>query len=83
MNKQTFECNTYEDFISLRAGVEAGLKTYSHKLKQFPRNENGLTPDEVKFSKEYQAIKKQYNFLFRNLQKLNKANVKKFKKQNA
>jgi hypothetical protein len=50
---------------------EAAVKQASQALKQFPRGPMGLTPDEVKFSPEYQAAKRTYWIAFKRLRQFN------------
>lgn len=40
-------------------------------LKDFPKQANGLTPDEVKFSAEFQAKKQAYNAAFQSVRNFN------------
>ena len=47
----------------------------------FPRLPNGLTPDEVKFTPEYQAARKASSTAFQNERNFNSVYVKQFAKE--
>ena len=53
----------------------------SKKLREFPRKENGLTPDEIKFSQEYQNAKYLYDLCANKEKKFNKWFLKEFKNE--
>ena len=54
---------------------------YSKKLNSYPKNEMGLVIEEVRLSGEYQALKRDFEKSFKELQEFNKWFLKKFKKE--
>jgi hypothetical protein len=61
----------YEQALELRNTLENDLKEANQKLKQFPKTEGGLTPDAIKFSKEYQEAKALRDVAFQALRNFN------------
>ena len=61
--------------------AEAACKRLSESLRDFPRDENGLTPDHIKFSPEYDAVNMAYKRAFNELRAWNGLLTGKFKAQ--
>jgi hypothetical protein len=57
--------------LSERDRLEDDVKQASDALKRFPKLSNGLTPDNVKYSNDYQTAKQRYNAAFAALRNFN------------
>jgi hypothetical protein len=62
-----------------QAEIEAEFVRLADITGAFPRYPNGLTPDHIKFSPEYQAAKQASNAAFQRLRQFNGWFVKTFK----
>lgn len=72
---------TYREFKLIKSELDNKVTELSEKLNSFPKGEFGLTPDEIKFSSEFRALKAEFNVVFQKLQQLNEFGVKAFKKE--
>lgn len=72
---------SYENDLTKKLELEKVLVSASEELSKFPKNEIGLTPDEIKFSPEYKKAKSKVDAAFQNLRKFNGPFVKKYKKE--
>ncbi len=65
---------TYEIYISSITALEADAKKFSNKMRSLKGSSSchmGLTPDEIKFSPEFQKAKKGYDAFHNGIRKLN------------
>lgn len=72
---------TYDEAKAERDMLEEAVSFYSAVLASFPKSKNGLTPDHVKESEEYQKAKFDYEASFSKLRAFNTYFVKTFKKE--
>jgi hypothetical protein len=61
----------FRDAIKRRTTIEEALESLGARLKTYPRNNVGLTPDSVKFSPEYREIKSAHDREFARLRAVN------------
>ena len=71
----------YEELKKISDAVRAECRAASEVMNQFPRLPNGLTPDVVRNTPEYQAAKRDFDVKFKREQEMNKLMVKNFKKE--
>ena len=83
MLKEIVENNilSYGDWKQASKDLNSQVDDYSDKLNSFPKGEMGLTPDEVRNSKEYKLAKQNYNNAFKRLRDFNKKSSKEFKRR--
>lgn len=72
---------TYERAKQTRDNIETAMKKSSAKLQAYPRGAMGLTPDAIKFSKDYQHDLLAYRFWHLTLRRVNQSMNKFFKKE--
>jgi hypothetical protein len=70
----------YSKAKQARDALQAECDRYSKILRKYPKQENGLTPDTVKFSPEYRNDKRNYDHAFQQLRSFNAHFVKTYKK---
>lgn len=61
--------------------LESACEVYSKKPQSYPKNEFGLTLDEVKNTSEWKLAKKAFDMSFRQLREFNAQYVKQFRKE--
>lgn len=76
-----FTSMTYPEFKRTVETYQAIADKHSATLQTFPRGPIGITPDEVKFSPEYQAVKQAYDRAARAIRDLNGTYAKTFAKE--
>lgn len=74
---------TYEEARTIKNIKGQAVDAASKNLQKYPKGAMGLTPDSVKFSKEFQADKKIFNVLNADAKKFTQFFMKKFKKEYA
>ena len=75
---------TYEIYISSITALEADAKKFSNKMRTLKGSSSchmGLTPDEIKFSLEFQKAKRGYNAFHEGIRRINKLAPKEFLKR--
>ena len=72
---------TFNEFKKIRQELMTDVDKLFLVLKAFPKLGNGLTPDEVKFSKEFKEAKAAFDDAFRELRAFNDVYVKQFKRE--
>lgn len=72
---------TYEQARNLVEQAESRVEQASLKLKPFPKLENGLIPDSVKKSPEFQEALTEYRSAFSHLQEVNRWFLRNFNKE--
>ncbi len=72
---------TYNQGLIVQNALENEVSQASLELRKFPRTANGLTPDEVKFTPEFQESKAKFNAAFQSLRNFNASFTKNFKKE--
>jgi len=77
---------TYEIYISSITALEADAKKFSNKMQSLKGSSSchmGLTPDEIKFSPEFQEAKKGYKAFHNGIRRINKLAPKEFLRRRA
>jgi len=69
----------YTEAKAKRDCIDGHVRRLGKIVKQFPRLENGLTPDHIKFSPKYRFAMGQFNLAFNDLRAFNQWFVKTFK----
>lgn len=72
---------SYDDAKILKNHYETLVSKASNELAQFPKNEMGIIPDDIRETKEYKGTKAYYDHVFSLLQKYNQWFVKYYKKE--
>ena len=83
MLREIVEANIlkYGDWKQASDDINSEVDKLSDILQKFPSGSMGLTPDEVRNSKEYKSAKKNFDNAFKKLQDFNKNSSKEFKRQ--
>lgn len=71
----------FKEAMKQKEKLELNVSEASASLKVFPKLPNGLTPDSVKKSFEYQIAKKNYQLHFTMLKEFNSWFLKNYKKE--
>lgn len=79
--KQIFNTLGFENAQKIAASLDADLNAAGEALEPFPRLPNGLTPDHVKQTPEWQAAKSAFDRAFSKVRAFNALYTKKFKKE--
>ena len=72
---------TFEQAQAEQQRMEAEMHIAENRLKTYPRNEIGLTPDAVRQTEEYQRDRAAFNKLFDSYRTFNAWFVKTFKNE--
>lgn len=72
---------TYLEAQTHKKALEDAIDVASKAIQHFPRLPNGLIPDEVKFSPEFQKAKLAFDRAFSDLRKFNQWFVRTFKRE--
>lgn len=73
----------FESWLEKRYELYKDVETLSEKLNSFPSLENGLVPDGVRNSSEYQNTKKAFDLAFTRLRNFNGNSPKSYKQEAA
>jgi alkyl hydroperoxide reductase subunit AhpC len=74
---------TFEQAMKVAEDLNIVCSKAGEELNKFPKLANGLTPDDVKASKEWQQAKAHFDFTFKMLQNINQEIGRKYKKERA
>lgn len=72
---------SYQDAKTQRDKLDARVRELSAALNTFPKRADGLTPDHIKFSPDYRAVKTAYDSAFKALRQFNINFNRVFKKE--
>lgn len=72
---------SYDDAKILKNYYETLVSKASEEMKQFPKNDLGMIPDDVRMTEKYKDTKAYYDHVFSLLQKYNQWFVKHYKKE--
>ena len=64
-----------------RKQLDALASELSLRLQQYPKNEMGLVPEEIRFSEEYRKLAGEFDTTFRELRNINAYVLKHFKRE--
>ncbi|WP_395007304.1 hypothetical protein [Undibacterium sp.] len=76
-----FDTLSFENAQKIAASLDADLKAASEALKPLSKLGNGLTPDHVKITPEWQSAKAAFERAFSKAKVFNALYVTKFKKE--
>lgn len=71
----------YTEAKAKKKEIDEKVSQLGEVLRSYPKNESGLTPDEVKFSDAYRLDKARFNVAFEEQRQFNQAYVKQYKKE--
>lgn len=69
---------TYPEAQAARAAIDSEVSRLGAELRAFPSGAMGLTPDHVKASPQYRAVKSAYDAAFARLRRFNSWYLKAF-----
>lgn len=72
---------TFEDATKLRDTFESLVRAASARMKAYPKNEIGLTPDNIKASADWKADKATFDYAMANLRAFNARYTKEYARE--
>jgi len=75
------DTQSYEEWLKESKEIDKESDDASDAIKSFPRNEMGLTPDNVKNTEEYKVANKNWNTSWKKLQEFNRTSPNEFKRR--
>ncbi|MFK4131937.1 hypothetical protein ACI2KR_06535 [Pseudomonas luteola] len=71
----------YDEAKAKADELDAAYRYHGNKLKAFPKGALGLTPDDIKSSPEYKAVKRDFDEAFSRLRAFNAFFTRQFTKE--